>query len=100
MKVAAWASLALALAFWPLYGLTYGLLMTATFPQGSTAQQAADSSHFWFQVFTLGMLVVYLASVWLSGLSFRHARIVASLSLAINIGSMAFVLSVFLGFGG
>ena len=97
MKMAAWASLVLALAFWPLYVHTYGLLIMANFPHGPAAQQSAGSDHFRsFQIFAAVMLISFLASAWLSGLSFRQARIVAGLALAINIGSVTFILSVFL----
>ena len=91
LKLAAWASLVLAIACWPLALYSFGLVMGESF--GPDAQRLMEFKRFWTPIVFGALLFSFLASAWLSGLSIRRAPVVAACAISIDTLAMVGVLS-------
>ena len=92
MKAAAWAGLILALSSWPLALVFFGLMMGESFGSNADAAHHSPSQRFWLPIFTALVPLSFCASLWLAGFSVRHARVVSSITLAIDIVAIALVV--------
>jgi len=92
MNAAAWTGLLLAVASWPLALVSIGVLMGESVGNSAEMARHLALQRFWSPILAALVLLSFCGSLWLSGLSFRHARMVSGITLAIDSAAIVMIV--------